>query len=178
MITLWELKNQDFCKQSLKVPFYIKNLFLLFILSIILSFVYLMYFRRDGMYVLNIQRILKGLNSNTFNNLVIKSEPLRLTRLLNNYQAQISTNQFMDDCLRINKPCKFEGLAKTWSAYENWRFTIDEGYSYLEEVFEDQQVDVYLDLDADEQITYSSLAKNSFKPDSLTKMKYKDFLKK
>ena len=43
----------------------------------------------------------------------------------------------MDDCLRINKPCKFEGLAKAWPAYDNWRFSTDEGYSYLERVFSD-----------------------------------------
>ena len=71
MISLWELKNADFCKWTLKIPFYVKNFFLLCILSLILSFVYLFYFRKDGMHVLNIQRILKGLNSNTFNYLMI-----------------------------------------------------------------------------------------------------------
>ncbi len=39
-------------------------------------------------------------------------------------------------------------------------------------------MDVYVDMDSEKQITYSSLAKNSFKADSLTKMKYADFLKK
>jgi hypothetical protein len=70
----------------------------------------------------------------------------------------------MDDCVRINKPCKFEGLAKPWPAYEKWRFTTDDGYSYLQSIFGDSnQVEVYLDLDAELQLTYSSLARNSFK---------------
>ena len=33
----------------------------------------------------------------------------------------------MDDCIRINKPCKFEGLAKEWPAYLLWKYD-DKGY--------------------------------------------------
>ena len=43
----------------------------------------------------------------------------------------------MDDCLRINKPCKFEALAKGWPAFEKWKFNRDSGYSYLEGKFKD-----------------------------------------
>ena len=87
MITLFELKNKSFCRCFIRTPFYIKNLFLLGILWLILAFVYLIYFRRDGMVIQNISKILKGLNSNTFNYLEVHSEPLRLTKLLNNYQT-------------------------------------------------------------------------------------------
>ena len=38
----------------------------------------------------------------------------------------------MDDCLRISKPCKFEGLAKSWPASQKWKFG-DKGYAYLKE---------------------------------------------
>ena len=27
----------------------------------------------------------------------------------------------MDDCVRINKPCKFEKLAKSWEKVEEWK---------------------------------------------------------
>jgi hypothetical protein len=35
--------------------------------------------------------------------------------------------------MRINKPCKFEGMAKAWPAYQNWRFDKEQGkgYEYL-----------------------------------------------
>jgi hypothetical protein len=38
----------------------------------------------------------------------------------------------MDDCLRINKPCKFGNLTKEWPAFEKWRYDEDNGYNYLE----------------------------------------------
>lgn len=56
----------------------------------------------------------------------------------------------MDDCLRINKPCKFESLAKTWPAYEKWTFNQDNGYEYLADKFKDQQVEVFIDMETDE----------------------------
>ena len=43
----------------------------------------------------------------------------------------------MDDCVRINKPCKFEGLAKTWPGYEAWKFG-DEGYDILKGTMNNQ----------------------------------------
>jgi hypothetical protein len=93
------------------------------ILGFLLSVIYLVYFRKDGMVIENIPRILKGLNSNTFNYLESHSDSLRLTKLLNNYPTQMNTNSFIDDCMRINKPCKFEGLAKSWNAYDKWRLS-------------------------------------------------------
>ena len=35
----------------------------------------------------DVYKVLKGLNSNTFNYLEAHSEPLRLTKMLNNYQT-------------------------------------------------------------------------------------------
>ena len=144
MITLFELKNKSMCRFFVRTPFYIKNLFLLIQLFVILGFIYVIYFRKDCMVFKNISKILKGLNSNTFNYLETNSESLRLTKLLNNYQTVISSNQFMDDCVRINKPCKFEALAKSWPAYQNWK-SGDHGYQYLKDKLGEHQVDVFID---------------------------------
>lgn len=48
MITLFELKNKSFCRCFIRTPFYIKNLFLLLFLGLVLSVIYLVYFSRDG----------------------------------------------------------------------------------------------------------------------------------
>jgi hypothetical protein len=45
----------------------------------------MLYFRKDAMVIENIPKVLKGLNSNTFNYLEAHSDSLRLTKLLNNY---------------------------------------------------------------------------------------------
>jgi hypothetical protein len=64
------------------------------------------------MTITNIPRVLKGLNSNTFNYLVDNSSPLKITKKLNNYvPGVVPTSLFMSECLRISKPCKFEGMA-------------------------------------------------------------------
>lgn len=67
MITVYELKHARVCRCFIRTPFYIKNFFLLVILTIMLGFIYIIYFRKDGMVYQNIPKILKGLNSNTFN---------------------------------------------------------------------------------------------------------------
>jgi len=88
MITLYELKNRSFCRLFIRTPFYIKNLFLLTALSFALALIYLIYFSREGGGALRIQsisKLLKGLNSDTFNYLALHSESLKYTKLLNNY---------------------------------------------------------------------------------------------
>ena len=125
MITIFELKHHKCCRLFIRTPFYIKNLLLMILLSILLLVVYFVYFRKDCMTITNIPKVLKGLNSNTFNYLEMKSDQLRIGKLLNNYPPTMPTNIFMADCLRINKPCKFEGLASQWPAFEKWRI---EGY--------------------------------------------------
>ena len=85
MITIFELKHHRCCRPFMRTPFYIKNTFLLGILGFLLATIYLIYFRKDVIVYQNIYKVLKGLNSNTFNYLEVHSEPLRLTKLLNNY---------------------------------------------------------------------------------------------
>ena len=129
MITLYELKNKSFLRCFVRTPGYIKNIFLLGFLAFMLTIIYAVYLAKDGSSELRIQsimKLLKGLDSDTFNYLAGHSETLKLTKLLNNYQVQIDSNQFMDECARINKPCKFEGMAKTWPAYTSLRFSPSE----------------------------------------------------
>ena len=88
MITLYELKNKSFCRCFIRTPFYIKNTFLLGVMSVILSLVYIIYFSRDNggsLRIQSISKLLKGLNSDTFNYLALHSDPLKYTKLLNNY---------------------------------------------------------------------------------------------
>lgn len=42
----------------------------------------------------------------------------------------MSTNEFMNECVRINKPCKFESLAMTWDIYEKIKHK-NNGMKYL-----------------------------------------------
>jgi hypothetical protein len=86
----------------------------------------------------------------------------------------MNTLPFMADCLRINKPCKFEGMAKTWPAYEKWRF-INGGSSYLKSTLE-EQVTVFIDMDP--EINIGEVSGNSFLPDTSQKMKYSEFQEK
>lgn len=76
----------------------------------------------------------------------------------------MSTNTFMDDCLRINKPCKFEGLAKDWPASGKW------SNSYLFENIK-ELVTVYVDMQ-NNNIQNVNTGGNSFKESSKTKMTY------
>ena len=72
MITLFELKHSNrFCRIFTRTPYFIKNIILLLLLSIILIIVYFLYFRKDCLSVKMIPKVLKGLNSNTFNYLEI-----------------------------------------------------------------------------------------------------------
>ncbi|CDW72951.1 UNKNOWN [Stylonychia lemnae] len=177
MISLFELKNKGVFKIFIRIPFYIKNIFLLVSLIMIQAVIYIVYFRKDGLSVQNITKVLKGLNSETFNYLEAHSDSLRLTKLLNNYQLQITSNHFMDECLRINKPCKFEGLALEWGASKNWQFG-EEGYDYLIDKFGDQQVNVY-ESKADEQdVRLSQTYFDSFKSGKEKLMTYKEFVQK
>lgn len=84
----------------------------------------------------------------------------------------------MDDCVRINKPCKFEGLAQAWAASDNWQFDSENGYKYLTDKFGDQQVAVYKLTQEDFDLLRSTTDGNSFKDGREVKMTYKDFVEK
>ena len=163
MITLFELKNRSILRFFVRTPFQLRNFVLLLQMAFLLVCVYLVYFRKDGMVISNITKILKGFNSNTFNYLTSHSETLRLTKLLNNYAFPISSNQFMDDCIRINKPCKFGNLSRTWPAFEKWRYTEDDEYSYLQRRLSDLTLKVYVDEQDQTKTNISRFQYDSFK---------------
>jgi hypothetical protein len=51
----------------------------------------------------------------------------------------------MDDCVRINKPCKFGNLSKKWPAFEKWRYNDEDGYGYLQKRLSDLSLKSYVD---------------------------------
>lgn len=82
----------------------------------------------------------------------------------------------MDDCLRINKPCKFEGLASEWPASKKWQFG-ENGYDYLLDKFSNQNVAVYLTKQEEYDMRLSLTYVNSFNNKNVMQMPYKEFLK-
>ena len=74
MITTYELKNRPCCRFFYKIPYFVKNLFLLFVLACIMIPVYVVHFRKESIGVTNIYKLLAGLNSRTFNYLIDKAE--------------------------------------------------------------------------------------------------------
>ncbi len=79
MITVFELKNRPFCRFFYKVPYFMKNLFLLLILACILVPIYFVHFRKESLGVTNIYKVLAGLNSQTFNYLSTHDKELSIT---------------------------------------------------------------------------------------------------
>lgn len=67
MVSLFELKQNKCFKTIYKTPYYIKNAFLISLLSFLITLIYFIYFRYDGGSFKNMIRIFNGLNSNTFN---------------------------------------------------------------------------------------------------------------
>ena len=85
MITVFELKHKGLCRCFMRIPFYIKNFFLLVMLSLLLGFIYLIYFRKDVMVIQNIPRVIKGLNSKPFNYLESHSKSLNMGQAVQSY---------------------------------------------------------------------------------------------
>lgn len=51
-----------------------------------------------------------------------------------------SSLQFFSDCVRYNKPCILDELAKDWPAVEKWKLFSDEGRKYFTELIGDTKV--------------------------------------
>ena len=67
MLTLFQLKQSCCFRCCCKTPYWVRNIVLLLIQGVLLMFIYFLYFRADGGSIENALKILKGLNSNTFN---------------------------------------------------------------------------------------------------------------
>ena len=88
----------------------------------------MLYFRKDVITFQSIPRVLKGLNSNTYNYLEANKEALRIRKVLNNYPQDSPSLMIMAECIRFNKPCKMEGVTYDWDASKNWVYKTGEGY--------------------------------------------------
>ena len=73
MLTLYQLKQNRCFRCTYKAPYYIKNMFLMCVLLVIIFMIYVVYFRADGGSIHVAYNILKGLSSNTFNHLQANS---------------------------------------------------------------------------------------------------------
>ena len=110
MLTLYELKQNSCFRCVYKSPYYIKNMFLMCILSVLLFIIYAIYFRADGGNYANVIKILKGLNSNTFNYLETNKHILGISKEVAVMHNEDTLN-FFSNCVRLNKPCIYRGLA-------------------------------------------------------------------
>jgi hypothetical protein len=98
------------------------------VLSILLFIIYAIYFRADGGNYANIIKILKGLNSNTFNYLETNKNLLGLGKTMPEFKIEhgnpnarnVNTLEFFSDCVRLNRPCALRSLAEKWPATEKW----------------------------------------------------------
>jgi hypothetical protein len=108
-----------------------------------------MYMRADGGSYVNMIKILKGLNSNTFNYLENHRENLLIDNSLPKYNLtskELSSMEFFSDCVRYNRPCELKEMAKNWPAIEKWAQT-NNGTEYLKEKFGEAEIGVFLDED-------------------------------
>mmetsp|Transcript_11570 Transcript_11570/g.17471 ORF Transcript_11570/g.17471 Transcript_11570/m.17471 type:complete len:102 (+) Transcript_11570:115-420(+) len=85
--------------------------------------IYVLFFRSDGGTLESAFRILKGLNSNTFNYLnrpEVKAH-LQVDKNVPELDfSQTHTMGFYSDCVRLNRPCLIRGGAKDWPAVSEW----------------------------------------------------------
>jgi len=90
------------------------------ILSVLLFIVYVIYFRADGGSLQSALKILKGLNSNTFNYLEANKHTIRADTKPIVFEAdkEITSTAFFSQCVRVNKPCRLNKLAVKWPAYD------------------------------------------------------------
>ena len=164
---------------------------LLLLQTIILGAIYLLYFRADGGSVAAAVKILKGLNSNTFNYLDTHREALNVDRKMPffDYLAtnSIDTISFFSQCVRVNKPCIIDRLASNWRAKDYWRTGGDStnsageeiGAEYLKKLIgENTEIRAFNFNEASLTNYYDKNKAYSFKYGSRKDMPYGEFLNK
>lgn len=124
MLTLYQLKQNRCFRCCYKAPYYIKNTVLMIILSFLLFWFNIVFFRADGGSLKVALNLIKGLNSNTFNYLQGHSvarmkvdQPLRVFDAAN---EEVTSQMFFSSCVKFNRPCKLQGLASKWQAVKKW----------------------------------------------------------
>ena len=67
-------------------------------------------------------KILRGLNSNTFNYLESHKDKLNIGRNIPGEKTKEDWNsiKFFSECVRVNRPCIIKEGAKAWPAFNKW----------------------------------------------------------
>ena len=178
MITAYELKNRQCCRFFYKIPYFIKNLALLTLLTAILLPIYFAHFRKESLGYQTIYKLLMGLNSKTFNYLQANSEEsLNLKPELKTLNSVgLNLKNFYTQCVSYSRTCKLTEVAKSWPAFKNWRYEAN-GYGYLAKKLGDIEASVYVDAEAtNDEENFSGC---SFKADTVEVMGFApEFLSK
>lgn len=85
----------------------------------------------------------------------------------------ITPVDFYSNCVALNRPCFFAGMARQWKAYNLWRYSKD-GYKYLENTLKGLEMFVY--KDDDPVVDAESLVGYSFNAEDKTRMEYSYYL--
>ena len=176
MITSYELKNRRCCRFFYKIPYFIKNLFLLLLLASILIPIYFAHFRKESIGFENVQKVFMGLNSKTFNFLQQHAKELNVKETLKRQKyLGLTIKKFYTECVSYSRACYIEGGAKEWAAIQKWKYE-NQGQEYLANKIMDTNVFVYVDPDATNN--HEDFSGFSFKPDTKELMSYRsEFLK-
>lgn len=115
------------------------------VLGCLLSIIYLIYFRPDGGNLTSALKILKGLNSNTFNYLESNSGALMVEKDVPMWKKgqTITTISFFSTCVRLNKPCVIQGLASEWPATKEWGADLSDTHKLMDVLDPETNVTVY-----------------------------------
>ena len=118
MITTYELKNRPCCRFFYRIPYFIKNLILLFGLACIMVPIYIVHFRKETIGVTNIYKLLAGLNSKTYNYLEFyASDKLNVKHDLKNQPVTgLNSQKFYTECVSYSRPCYIPYMANKWTA--------------------------------------------------------------
>ena len=118
MITAYELKNRPTCRFFYKIPYFIKNLFLLFLLACVMVPVYIVHFRKESIAVTNIYKLLAGLNSRTFN--YLEEHAANKLQVKRDLKIQpltgLDSRTFYTDCVSLSRACYLPDMANRWQA--------------------------------------------------------------
>ena len=83
--------------------------------------------------------------------------------------------QFYTECVSYSRACMLQDAAKSWPAYQKWRFETSgvEGYKYLQnKIGKNRETTVFVDHDATNDV--ENFSGYSFKPDTVEVMKFNE----
>lgn len=146
MITAFELKNRPCCRFFYKIPYFIKNLVLLAAMFLIIGLNYLVHYQMGELTVQQVQKLIAGLNSQTFTYLQTQPilEKLSITASIKKPSVvTLKQVDFYSTYVSRSRPAFLAGLAKSWPAFEKWRYKND-GHFYLSKLLGDTNVNVFL----------------------------------